>query len=81
MPVPLPLPVIERPVPERAAMASPCVNVCVIDDATRWCLGCGRTIEEIVGWGVADTNARQAIWARLPERMAALAAGPSYPRT
>ncbi|WP_174297060.1 DUF1289 domain-containing protein [Sphingomonas bacterium] len=63
---------IERLAPEPADAASPCINVCVIDDATRWCVGCGRTIGEIVGWGSAGVATRRAIRGQLPERMAAL---------
>ena len=65
----------------RVDAASPCVNICVIDETTGWCAGCGRTIAEIAGWGTATVSARQTILARLPARMAALAAGPSLPRT
>ena len=56
-----------------ADAASPCVNVCVIDPATHWCIGCGRTLDEIAGWGAADVATRRAIRARLPGRMATLA--------
>ncbi|WP_375381894.1 DUF1289 domain-containing protein [uncultured Sphingomonas sp.] len=62
-----------------ADAASPCVNVCVIDDATGWCAGCGRTIEEIVGWGTADVTMRRTIRAQLPERMAVLTTKQSSP--
>lgn len=27
---------------------SPCTNVCVLDDDI--CVGCGRTVDEIMGW-------------------------------
>jgi predicted Fe-S protein YdhL (DUF1289 family) len=30
--------------------ASPCVNVCMLD-ASRTCVGCRRTIDEIARWG------------------------------
>lgn len=29
---------------------SPCINVCVIDVQTGYCLGCRRTQDEISGW-------------------------------
>lgn len=29
---------------------SPCINVCVIDAQTGYCLGCYRTQQEITGW-------------------------------
>ncbi|MCF8478436.1 MAG: DUF1289 domain-containing protein, partial [Pseudolabrys sp.] len=30
---------------------SPCVKTCTLDAGTGLCLGCGRTIDEIGGWG------------------------------
>ncbi|MFO1408502.1 MAG: DUF1289 domain-containing protein [Steroidobacteraceae bacterium] len=43
---------------------SPCINVCVLDSARR-CTGCGRTIDEIAGWGRMNANQRWAVIARL----------------
>ena len=51
---------------------SPCVDICVIDTETSWCLGCGRTIGEISGWGERDAAARAAVMEQLPARMARL---------
>ncbi len=65
--------VIELVTPEPADVASPCVNVCVIERATGWCTGCGRTLDEIAGWGMASPGEKRAVLARLPERMARLA--------
>ena len=64
--------VIELVPPEPADIASPCVNVCVIDRATGWCKGCGRTLDEISGWSAASPDAKRAVLARLPGRRAAL---------
>ena len=60
------------PVP---AVESPCTNICVMDGATNWCLGCGRTIDEIVRWGATDDADRAAVMAALPARMALLSNG------
>ncbi|ALN73858.1 DUF1289 domain-containing protein [Aureimonas sp. AU20] len=54
---------------------SPCIKVCVIEPASGWCLGCGRTIEEIMAWGSLNEGDRLTVMAGLPERMSALAAG------
>ena len=51
---------------------TPCVNICVMDGETGWCLGCGRTIDEIAGWGEAPPETRSAVMAELPGRMAQL---------
>jgi len=31
-------------------MISPCTNICKIDSKTKLCIGCKRTLEEIVNW-------------------------------
>ena len=48
---------------------SPCTGVCVIHDATGWCRGCGRTIDEIAGWAEASPEARRSVIAELPARI------------
>jgi len=30
---------------------SPCVGICVLDKERVRCIGCGRTIDEIINWG------------------------------
>jgi predicted Fe-S protein YdhL (DUF1289 family) len=54
------------------AIESPCTLVCSIDTDTGWCLGCGRTRDEIGRWTSIDPDARRAVMAALPERMAVL---------
>ena len=54
------------------AISSPCVKLCVLDDRFGLCLGCGRTLAEIGIWGGMGEEARLAIMAGLPERLAAL---------
>ena len=58
----------------RAEIESPCVKICVIHPETRLCLGCHRTIEEIAAWSRMTPEARRAVMAELPARIAA--AGP-----
>ncbi|WP_137861399.1 MULTISPECIES: DUF1289 domain-containing protein [unclassified Sphingomonas] len=48
---------------------SPCVSICVMDAATGWCIGCGRTLDEIARWGITDQADRDAVTAELPARM------------
>lgn len=47
---------------------SPCTGVCTLDSERKVCLGCGRTLDEIAGWGSADDATRRAILARLKDR-------------
>lgn len=50
-------------------METPCVNVCMLDDASGLCVGCGRSGAEIAGWVDMSPAERRAIMAALPERM------------
>lgn len=56
----------------RRPPASPCVGVCVIDEARAICTGCARTLDEIAIWGSASDAERAAVWAALPDRAAGL---------
>ena len=42
------------------AIPSPCVRNCCLDN-TDICMGCLRTLEEILAWGAADNIKRQQI--------------------
>ena len=53
-------------------MQSPCTQLCMIDPATGWCLGCARSLGEIAEWGGADEARQREILAALPERRRAL---------
>ncbi|WP_296169882.1 DUF1289 domain-containing protein [uncultured Brevundimonas sp.] len=50
------------------SIATPCVQVCVVDGASSLCLGCYRTLAEIAGWSAMTDAERAAIMAALPER-------------
>ncbi|MFM9938307.1 MAG: DUF1289 domain-containing protein [Hyphomicrobiaceae bacterium] len=49
-------------------MESPCIQVCVVDAATRACIGCGRTIEQIAGWTGFSASERRRIMSELSTR-------------
>ena len=51
-------------------VASPCTNVCRMDEESGLCLGCWRSIDEIAGWSRADDAARREILARVGQRRA-----------
>ncbi|MEM6888117.1 MAG: DUF1289 domain-containing protein [Pseudomonadota bacterium] len=53
-------------------VASPCTGVCKLDTATGWCLGCGRSGEEMDNWGSRSENARRALWDKIPDRLSQL---------
>lgn len=54
-------------------MKSPCIDVCIFDGATGWCIGCGRTLAECRAWKKAQPFAVKRITADLPRRLARLA--------
>jgi predicted Fe-S protein YdhL (DUF1289 family) len=39
-----------------------------MDEDRQYCLGCMRTIEEIIAWSKADDDYKRAVWAKLPGR-------------
>ncbi|MFO1322659.1 MAG: DUF1289 domain-containing protein [Burkholderiales bacterium] len=56
--------------PPAAGVASPCVSICKMDDATGLCVGCLRTLDEIAVWGMLDDDARRDVWAAIAARRA-----------
>lgn len=51
---------------------TPCNDVCQLDRKSGWCLGCGRTGDEIMRWLRYSEGERDAVMAALPARLAAL---------
>lgn len=50
-------------------ISSPCIKVCLLDEETGLCEGCGRTRAEIATWGRMSEDERRAIMAGLEARM------------
>ncbi|MDB5454315.1 MAG: hypothetical protein JWO33_2893 [Caulobacteraceae bacterium] len=50
------------------AIATPCVQVCIVDGASGLCLGCYRTLQEIAGWSRLTDEERAGVMAELPTR-------------
>ncbi|MYL22387.1 DUF1289 domain-containing protein [Vreelandella massiliensis] len=44
---------------------SPCVQVCRVNQGTNACEGCGRTLDEIAGWGRMTEAEKAPVWERL----------------
>ena len=49
-------------------IATPCVQVCMVDGESGLCLGCYRTLGEIAGWARFSDAERAALTAALPAR-------------
>jgi predicted Fe-S protein YdhL (DUF1289 family) len=47
---------------------SPCVSICRLDDATGYCVGCLRTIDEIRDWIIMMPAEREAVLKQLDLR-------------
>jgi predicted Fe-S protein YdhL (DUF1289 family) len=47
---------------------SPCVSICRLDDATGYCIGCLRTIDEIRDWIIMMPAEREAVLRKLDGR-------------
>ena len=60
--VPGAAPELATPVP------SPCVSLCKMDAERRYCMGCLRTIEEIVNWSKADDDYKRGVSAEIRRR-------------
>lgn len=56
-----------------SSVPSPCVRNCCLDEQDI-CLGCHRSLSEIVAWGTADDTQRRAILDRARQRAASRAA-------
>ncbi len=59
-----------NPLP-RARPASPCVRICTLDD-DKVCLGCGRSMAEIVAWPRMTVDEQYALLDELAKRRPAL---------
>lgn len=53
---------------DAAGVASPCINICRMDDATGWCEGCLRTLDEIAWWSELDEADKQAVLVQIDAR-------------
>ena len=51
-----------------SSVASPCVNVCVMDEASGLCRGCRRTLDEIARWSVMNEAEKRRVVAMLAQR-------------
>ena len=44
-----------------ATVASPCISLCQMHEATGWCRGCLRTLDEIACWGGLDDAGKRGV--------------------
>ena len=48
-------------------VVSPCIKICTLQD--NFCIGCGRTTQEIAEWTKASDKRKRDILERLPDRL------------
>jgi predicted Fe-S protein YdhL (DUF1289 family) len=60
-------------------VASPCIDVCVMDDQRGLCRGCYRTLDEIAGWGSYSRARKLAVLAEIAHRKSSAADGNAPP--
>ncbi len=60
----------DRPRDFAAPPMSPCIKVCAMDAADRYCTGCWRTRNEIAAWFAMNDADKRAVLAALPARRA-----------
>jgi hypothetical protein len=53
---------------EKRMAATPCVKVCVIEEATMLCIGCRRSLAEIAAWSTMTDADRRRVMASLQGR-------------
>ena len=44
------------------SVLSPCNSVCRMDQKSKLCLGCWRTLDEIVAWSSGSDEAKKKVW-------------------
>ncbi len=55
------------PVKSISRVVSPCIKICTLQD--NFCIGCGRTTQEIAEWTKASDKKKRDILERLPDRL------------
>lgn len=56
--------------PPPAAISTPCLGICEIDEMSGLCKGCARNGEEIAAWQHAGPDYKLRVWDNLPPRRA-----------
>ncbi len=72
---------MNRPTPldTDSHVPSPCIGLCRMDEADRWCMGCLRSREEIGHWSQMSDRDKRALWADITQHRTVLATPPAAP--
>lgn len=69
------------PAPADAAIGNPCINICRMDLAGKYCQGCVRTALEIGRWDRLTAQERGAVLAEVAQRRPSLRGLAAMPQT
>lgn len=61
------MPYLRQPTPRPGFPQSPCIDICTLDEANV-CMGCLRTVQEIIDWSRMSAAQQWAVINTLPER-------------
>ena len=53
---------------EAQLVPSPCISVCRMDPDNGLCLGCLRTIDEVIAWGRLGEGDKRRVWRDIVQR-------------
>jgi len=59
------------PIPIMAAIETPCAKICIVDEVSGLCRGCGRSLTEIERGAAYSGRERSRIMSELPRRIEA----------
>jgi predicted Fe-S protein YdhL (DUF1289 family) len=62
-----------------ATIETPCEQICILDQPTGLCRGCGRSLIEIEHWTSYSDAERSRVLAQLPNRLEAVNARMAHP--
>jgi predicted Fe-S protein YdhL (DUF1289 family) len=48
---------------------SPCISVCRMDPVSQLCIGCYRTLEEIMVWSRCEDAFKRQVWQAIEQRV------------
>lgn len=60
-----------RPATPEPAVPSPCINICRMDEASGYCEGCWRSLDEIALWSQLDDADKRSVLELIALRRAA----------
>ena len=58
---------VQRKAPD-TTVPSPCLSICMMDNASSYCEGCFRSLDEIRDWMIMDRDEKLAVLAQLDQR-------------